>query len=686
VGWQFWRAPAFFNYTALPSSATVTLEVQEDPVDLYPATNPGDPTDYWKRPIYGENREYSQYANNWLHSAYNPGRRAFDSGSVYAPKVNGPETPHIMWTRPYYQGGQVGYELEGISYYHGLSYEMGFQPPVIIEGRMYYNVYRPSGFVGTTDPTVLRGTVCVDLQTGEEIWFKEDMLLAFGQVFNYDSPNQHGAHAYLWTTSGSTYTMYDALYGNPVLNITDVPGGTQAIGPNGEVLKYRVSGGRLLVWNSTVAIGQASYFSTEGEWHWRPYAFAPTVNGSLPNAYSLNVSLSGGSSVQAIYEDNIYLTQGGTWYCYNRWTGAQVWQAALTETSDYPEGYLNSRTVFDPSTEIFARFIGETMQWWGYDVSTGNKIWGPTEPYENPRGQYQVYTGPIAGGGYIYAGTYDGILRCFDITTGEEVWQYYAGDAGLETPYGTWPFYGGIVIADGKVYAPNAEHSPGTPLWRGEQLHVVDAETGDSVFAISGWWTHPNLADGYLVSLNAYDNQIYCLGKGPSTTTISAPQAGVVVGEGITLTGTVTDQSPGNPGIACVSDDSMSAWMEYLYMQQAYPTDAVGVEITVDIIDPNGNFFNIGTATTDLEGNFGLGWTPEIPGMFQILVHFAGSEAYGSSYATTYLNVNEAPVLPPPEPTPEPTPIPMTDTYLAGSTIAILAGIAVAAFLILRKK
>ena len=41
---------------------------------------------------------------------------------------------------------------------------------------------------------------------------------------------------------------------------------------------------------------------------------------------------------------------------------------------------------------------------------------------------------------------------------------------------------------------------------------------------------------------------------------------------------------------------------------------------------------------------------------------------------------------PVPEPTPEPTPAPMTDTYIAGSTVAIVAAIAVVAFLLLRRK
>ena len=41
----------------------------------------------------------------------------------------------------------------------------------------------------------------------------------------------------------------------------------------------------------------------------------------------------------------------------------------------------------------------------------------------------------------------------------------------------------------------------------------------------------------------------------------------------------------------------MTDWMKYLYMQFPIPSDAVGVDVTIDTIDPNGNWIHIGTAT-----------------------------------------------------------------------------------------
>ena len=47
-------------------------------------------------------------------------------------------------------------------------------------------------------------------------------------------------------------------------------------------------------------------------------------------------------------------------------------------------------------------------------------------------------------------------------------------------------------------------------------------------------------------------------------------------------------------GVPAVSDDSMSAWMEYVYMQKPRPTDTIGVPVTISVIDANGNYRQIG--------------------------------------------------------------------------------------------
>ena len=203
------------------------------------------------------------------------------------------------------------------------------------------------------------------------------------------------------------------------------------------------------------------------------------------------------------------------------------------------------------------------------------------------------------------------------------------------------------------------------------------------MWKVSGSLRQAAISDGILTSYNSLDGKAYTFGKGPSKTTVLAPQTQITLGEIMMITGTVTDQSPGQPDTPCISDQDMGSWMEYLHMQKPVPTQATGVEVSLDVIDANGNFRNIGTATTDMSGTFGLMWTPDIPGQYTVMATFAGSESYGSSYAQTYLGVVDAPQ---PTAPPEPTPASQTDTYLAGSTIAIIAAIGIAVFLLLRKK
>jgi hypothetical protein len=103
----------------------------------------------------------------------------------------------------------------------------------------------------------------------------------------------------------------------------------------------------------------------------------------------------------------------------------------------------------------------------------------------------------------------------------------------------------------------------------------------------------------------------------------------------------------------------------------------------LDVIDANGNYRNIGTATSDANGAFSLVWEPDIPGKYTLIATFGGSESYWRSSAETAFNVEEAP-QPTPEPTPEPAP--MTDTYVSGFGIAIIVAIAIVGVLLLRKR
>ena len=130
----------------------------------------------------------------------------------------------------------------------------------------------------------------------------------------------------------------------------------------------------------------------------------------------------------------------------------------------------------------------------------------------------------------------------------------------------------------------------------------MNCTTGKLVWSIDAFDVdgRPVTAYGIMTLINAYDNQIYAYGMGPSATTVSAPSVGVTTATPVTITGTVMDISAGSQqeavaanfphGLPCVSDASMSQFMEDVYMQQPMPTNTTGVPVTLTVIDPNHNY------------------------------------------------------------------------------------------------
>ena len=76
-----------------------------------------------------------------------------------------------------------------------------------------------------------------------------------------------------------------------------------------------------------------------------------------------------------------------------------------------------------------------------------------------------------------------------------------------------------------------------------------------------------------------------------------------------------------------------------------------GVQVSLDTVDPNNNNVHIGDVTTDAySGTFGFTWEPEVPGQYKVMATFMGDDSYGSSFATTYVNVAEPAATATPEP------------------------------------
>ena len=119
----------------------------------------------------------------------------------------------------------------------------------------------------------------------------------------------------------------------------------------------------------------------------------------------------------------------------------------------------------------------------------------------------------------------------------------------------------------------------------------MNANTGQLVWSNLGFDdTATAVAYGVMTTFNSYDGQIYAYAQGPSKITISAPPIGVTTKTPITITGTITDVSPGASqsavaknfpnGLPCVSDASMTGLMEAAYEQQPLPSNLTGVPVS----------------------------------------------------------------------------------------------------------
>ena len=127
------------------------------------------------------------------------------------------------------------------------------------------------------------------------------------------------------------------------------------------------------------------------------------------------------------------------------------------------------------------------------------------------------------------------------------------GPAGDNTPYGIWPIWeqcrrwlmgrgtnAVLFLEEGHEYSP--------PLFLGAQQLAMNCTKGNYCRSIDAFDvdSDPVMAYGVMTILNAYDNQIYAYGMGPSKTTVIAPSVGVTTATPVTITGTVTDISAGH--------------------------------------------------------------------------------------------------------------------------------------------
>ncbi|HLN46124.1 MAG TPA: PQQ-binding-like beta-propeller repeat protein [Candidatus Sulfotelmatobacter sp.] len=634
------------------TTAEYEFTVQQDTVASWPPVML--PTDYWTRPISPENREWWIIGGNYPFSGPGGGNNWPANTNIYGgnykftPYVQAPNSAHIVWKRQGALGGIIGGQFGTMILGSGEGTYSG-TPSIIFQGRAYQTITKPmsatvNGSLQSVATTVFE---CYDIRTGEVYWDLTGITAPTAIETTFRIPVVPGATQSSAGVSPPTLLAisnrlikYNAFTGAVTLNASIAPLTSGTYFTNGYALSVQsLGGGKYCLINWTTAgtsESLASRIISNVTWPFSSLGTCDYETGVSVTTMSYTPNATGVST-------DVYIQ------AVNMVTGQLLWN--ISANVGYP--VFSGSTACADHGKFAVRF--DDGHWHCWDLLSGKKLW-VSEMSSYPWGTFGAYNVASAYG-LLYWMQYDGIVA-YDWENGEVAWKYEAPTNPYETPYtggnGTTvsPFFTNAVIADGKVYSANGEHSPTTPLTRGWRLHCINATTGTGIWNISGGGTPGAIADGYLTFDSRYTGYMYVFGKGKSSTTVTSSPKSIANGAKVLIEGTLLDQSPAQPNTPCVSKDSISAQMEYLHLQ--YPIDGLkhnvkmtGVQVALTAIDSNGQATAIGTTTTNAYyGTFSYEWTPPKEDKYTIIATFPGDDSYGSSGASTAISVGPAPSTP----------------------------------------
>ncbi|MDR2707246.1 MAG: PQQ-binding-like beta-propeller repeat protein [Nitrososphaerota archaeon] len=666
TGLGFGGSTSVYNGGAVvaPSSTGVQkLIVQEEIIPSWPEAQK--PTDYWTRPVDEIHREwwsnigsypwFGPAKNDPLWDAFYPNTNpTYNSAYAFVPWVSGPESAHVAWKRQYQLSGLMGGDYGGASYVGSGLGTWRQAPNIILMGMAYHSYAKPS----TSGPNSQTYWECYDIRTGEVYWERPlypgetapDLIeWTSGQV-EVDGGVLKPTAPVLLSISNGYMRKYAPFTGVMSANVSIAPmtgnGGTYY--KNGYVLGIQDLGAdagaeryRLINWTTA---GNSANFAS------RVISNTTYARSALPTAHLTDWNVGIGCTVASISEGGVLVGMNIT--AFDLLSGVTLWNKYVNEPQ-----YGGTSNVADHGKLAVMSANGYYL---AFDLKTGNDAWRTRQldyPWDaSGFGSYSTTTAY----GQLYWMAQSGIYA-IDWATGDINWKFEKAAPPFETPYTgsegqtVYPLVNAGICADGKIYVYSNKHTPEAPFYRGEPTLCIDVFTGKEVWSV-GFTGGSDMrrtevqlavADGYF-AMAGRDGYMYVFGKGLSETTISASQVAIPFGQKALLTGTVLDLSPAQQYAPCVSKESVAAQMEQMHIGASVGgiygnVTMVGVPVSLDVLDPNGNYYNIGTTTSDgYSGTFAFdGWTPEVAGLYTITATFMGDESYGSSFATTHLTVDE---------------------------------------------
>jgi hypothetical protein len=519
---------------------------------------------------------------------------------------------------------------------------------VVMEGMVFTNV-------PNTSPSQFR---CFDEATGQVMYtangsisngihlpgstYQQGGRAGPGEV-DVILPSSYGSYQYpyLYGVSGSTWNYYDVLTGD---------------------IKYQFANatGARLIDGTMLAFGVGTITGQTGRYVFR-WNLTSVVNNNWPTGIQWKVkqpltSWGANPSLFAVSSDVSVVVIGtkNQYWGFSADTGAQLWNITLpypiSSNEEIPLAIVDDFFVFDATAATFHC----------YSMKTGAELWETPSFADSPWATtYTVYFAQTNDLNNVYMAFPDGAMRAYSLTDGHLIWTSkpfasteYANNA---VPY----CYAGVVMIDDKLYgyAGYSTTYQINPIPRFNMLVCINATNGDTVFALNGGIDTSAAANGYVLGPSINDGNIYCIGKGPTETTVMASPKVFAQGSSVLIEGSVMDTSPATQeyasqarfpkGIPAVADEDMSEWMDYLYMQNATmlnnPPASKGVSVWLTAVGSNGDAIDIGTVTSDSDGLYKKTWTPPSEGEYKVYATFDGSESYYGSYGVTALSVTKAP-------------------------------------------
>ncbi|MCW3976798.1 MAG: PQQ-binding-like beta-propeller repeat protein [Candidatus Bathyarchaeota archaeon] len=535
------------------------------------------------------------------------------SSGGYNPYSTAPTTSHILWTWQKGPGGTVGGK-QGTAYFEGgyFSSEVGDVGPAI-GGRVYLR----SG----------DDIVCLDEETGEVLFWKLDdeegewVGRTFAVFMNEIGWSQGRNIRRYELSSGEyigSYTMQLSLNGIPIQGWKPEESPPVPFGVNtrsGE--RYFIGSSRLVINDHRTRVGTVAMVRLgAGD----PVIWGPEV----------------GDFVCAIWNDYVIGQEEsyeGVISCLDRWTGEELWRRPFESYHSGGAGY-GMYYVAGYDNYVYA-----------FDLETGATEWVSEIPAES----YYTEQGMAIGDGKVAFAGYAGQMYIFDAFDGSLLSRNYVGDNFEYEPYagyyGTWPFQTPPIGADGKFYSVTGDHATPVIAVPGETLLAVDGRTGKEMWRFPAQCvSHGSqflIADGLLIVMDGQGGQVLAFGKGESAVEVSVTEPRIAKGDYTWITGRITDQSPGQPGTAVVSKESMTLQMEYLHATGRKPEfgEITGVQAAAFATNTQGTFVDIGVVETDSEGYFEILWTPPSEDLWTVTVAFDGDESYWDSWGTADLAV-----------------------------------------------